>query len=166
VAIRRLERSAARDDKGERGHAFETFVCGGDDVIGSEFRQIERHSAEAAHRIEDERATSVSNDLRDLVDRVQNTGCRFEMNHRHVRDARRFEEESPNRCWIRRFVLGPALDLHRDLQSLCNLQHSFAIRAVREDEQLSVCWDDRRDEGLNCERAAALHQHRFVAGRA
>ncbi len=93
-AFRFLERGAARDDEGKPRHAFETFIGRGDEVIGLQRCQIERHPAETAHRIDDELGAALPNDLRDLLDRIENAGGRFEMHDRDLRRPRFFGEQS------------------------------------------------------------------------
>src|SRR4051812_45940995 len=65
-----LERGTARDDERKTRHAFEAFVRRRDEIVRLQLREVERHAAETAHRIDDETAAMFAYDSGDLVDRI------------------------------------------------------------------------------------------------
>ncbi len=95
-----FEGLAPREHVGKTGNAFQAFVGRRDKVVRLQRRKIDRHAAEAAHRIHDEPAASFVDEPRDFFEGVQDSGGGLEVNDRDMRRWRFRGQQLPDSLWI------------------------------------------------------------------
>src|SRR5882762_3446380 len=159
-------RVAAQNGEAHPGWSLEAFPRGGDDRIERRGARVDLEHAERTHRIHDQALAMTGDDLRNLVQRVEDAGAGFTVHQRHVRDRRiggeRALDVSGGNLRVLRVIDGRQLAAEHPAYS----GDALAVSTVLRHQHVSGTGYQRADRGLDRERAAALHGYALVRARA
>jgi hypothetical protein len=159
------QRRPACDREGKTGDAFDALVSGGDEVVDTRVFEIEGHSAEAAHGVDDELAAVIAHDAADRFDGVEDAGGGLAVDDGDVGDRRVSGQSAGNCDWVGRSVLSGSDHCCGDAGNLGDAGDALAVSSVGEDEEAPARRDRDGDDGFHRVGAAAWHEHRRENGR-
>src|SRR6202140_1252507 len=162
VALAAFERAAAQNGEAHPGRSLEAFPRGGHDRIERRGARVNLERAERTHRIHDQALAMTGDDLRNLVQRVEDAGAGLTVHQRPVRERRIGPERALD-------VTGGNLRYLRVIDSRqLAAEHpaysgdTLAVSAVLRDQHVSGAGYQRADRGLDRKRATALHGDALV----
>src|SRR6266478_5448468 len=166
VALAVFERVAAHNGEAHPGWSLEAFPRGGYDRIERRGARVNLERAERTHRIHDQALAMTGDDLRNLVQRVEDAGAGFTVHQRHVRDrgigGEHALDVTGGNLRVLRVIDGRQLAAEHPAYS----GDALAVRAVLRDQHVSRTRYQRADRGLDRERATALHGYALVRASA
>ena len=161
-ALALLQKRAAGYDETEAGHALDALVGRTDKEVYAESCHVDGHSAEAAHRVDNQRLAVALHYGGYFFKRIEHAGGRLAVDYRHMGHFLVLGQVSVDGRRADGFSL---VELHHVAVQpviLGNHAHAFAVSAVGCDEQMVVRTHRAAERSLDTERAAALHQHRRI----
>jgi hypothetical protein len=144
-------------------HPLQALVGRGGERVERDLAGIERHRAEGAHGIDQQRPAVAAADRGDRLDRVQDARGGLAMHGRDMADRRVGSQRLIERRRVVRPVLGRLQSDNRAAVAVGDPGHAPAIGAVDQDEQLAAPGHERGQHRFDYEGAAALKRHRDVA---
>ena len=166
VSCASLQNRPAGKDEAHARRTFDALARGGNQRIERCFGRIDGKRSERAHGVDDEPFSTALDRCRDLRQWIENAGRGFAVNQTHMGDARVGIECSRDVGDADRLVVWGFDDGQMASHHLGQACHALAVGAVHQCQQVPVPWNQRVDGGLDGERAASLHGHAHVAGRA
>ncbi len=155
-----VEHGLADQHEAHARHAFEALAAGRDQRIEADLARIDLERAERAHRVDDQALVVARADMADLLQRIQHAGAGLAVDQADVGDALVGGEPRIELVGRDRLVLAPLHDRRAPAHQGREPAHPLAVGAVVEHQQVAGRRrHDRRDRGLDRERAAALQRH-------
>lgn len=149
----------AGDDESESGNSLNALVGAADEVVDTQFFDVDGNASEAAHRVHDEGDVPPAEHVGHFVDAVQQTGRGFAVHHRKMRRIGGFGQCLQGGGARYGFGLPQRHELIVDAVVIGDPGHPFSVGAVGEDEQFVVRAYRGADGRLHAVGAAALQQY-------
>ena len=157
-----FQQRTAGNDETESRHTLNTLVGTADHKINSQLRHVNGYSAKTAHGINDEHFTMSFDHFGNFLQRIQDTGRRFTMNHRNMCHFRMFIQILIN---LLRIYLLSFFKLHYgavDPIIIGDYSHTLAISTVGCNQQMIFRANHCAQYRFHTEASASLHQYRSI----
>ena len=147
------------DDETKSGNTLYTFVGTADEEIYTQTFDVDRNTAEAAHRIDDECDIFPFDYFGDFFDTVQQSGRRFAVHHRQVGNTGIFFQRLTGCLAGDQFGFVERNEYIVDVIIAGDFGHTFSISAVGENQQFVFRTYGSTDGRFHAVGSAALQQH-------
>ena len=162
VGTHPLQKSLADEHVGQSGESLDTFPGRARHHIDVGPGDIQRLPCQGTDRVQNEHSVLAVYDIRDLLDRIDESGGRLMVDHANRMRFRMLSKREPQPFRIRPrrpivFEFGHAQAIQAD-----HLGNALSVHAVIEHQHPFAVRERRHDGGLHRRRSRSGHHHRGI----